>query len=56
VESTASALLLPGGEKSGAPHDVLYWRFGEQMAIRVGDFKLVATTATPTPNPASTSP
>lgn len=29
------------GEKSGAPHDVLYWRFGEQMAIRAGDFKLV---------------
>ncbi len=29
------------GEKSGAPHDALYWRFGQQMAIRVGDFKLV---------------
>lgn len=23
------------------PHDALYWRFGEQMAIRVGDYKLV---------------
>jgi arylsulfatase A-like enzyme len=35
--------LLPfiSGEKSGAPHDALYWRFGEQMAIRAGDFKLV---------------
>jgi len=35
--------LLPflSGEKSGAPHDALYWRFGEQMAIRVGDYKLV---------------
>jgi arylsulfatase A-like enzyme len=35
--------LLPylSGQKSGAPHDALYWRFGEQMAIRVGDFKLV---------------
>ncbi len=35
--------LLPflGGEKSGAPHDALYWRFGQQMAIRSGDFKLV---------------
>ncbi len=35
--------LLPflSGEKSGAPHDALYWRFGEQMAIRSGDFKLV---------------
>jgi arylsulfatase A-like enzyme len=35
--------LLPflTGEKSGAPHDALYWRFGEQMAIRAGDYKLV---------------
>ena len=35
--------LLPflTGEKTGAPHDALYWRFGEQMAIRSGDFKLV---------------
>jgi arylsulfatase A-like enzyme len=28
-------------EKLGVPHDALYWRFGEQMAIRHGDFKLV---------------
>lgn len=35
--------LLPylGGEKSGAPHEALCWRMGEQMAIRCGDFKLV---------------
>ncbi|MCX6898084.1 MAG: sulfatase-like hydrolase/transferase [Verrucomicrobia bacterium] len=35
--------LLPflSGEKSGAPHAALYWRFGEQMAIRAGDYKLV---------------
>jgi arylsulfatase A-like enzyme len=35
--------LLPflSGEKSGSPHAALYWRFGEQMAIRSGDFKLV---------------
>ena len=35
--------LLPflSGEKTGAPHTALYWRFGEQMAIRAGDFKLV---------------
>lgn len=35
--------LLPylRGEKAGAPHDALYWRFGEQMAIRMGDWKLV---------------
>ena len=35
--------LLPflSGEKSGAPHEALYWRFGQQMAIRKGDWKLV---------------
>lgn len=35
--------LLPflGGEKTGVPHDVLLWRFGPQMAIRSGDWKLV---------------
>jgi arylsulfatase A-like enzyme len=35
--------LLPyvNGEKSGAPHESLFWRFGEQMAIRSGDWKLV---------------
>jgi len=35
--------LLPylTGEAAQAPHDTLYWRFGEQMAIRRGDWKLV---------------
>ena len=35
--------LLPflTGQKSGAPHEVLYWRFGQQMAIRKGEWKLV---------------
>lgn len=35
--------LLPHltGEKSGAPHSALYWRFGPQKAIRRGDWKLV---------------
>lgn len=35
--------LLPflTGEKPGAPHHALYWRFGDQMAVRAGDFKLV---------------
>ncbi len=35
--------LLPflKGERSGTPHDALYWRFGKQMAIRAGDYKLV---------------
>jgi arylsulfatase A-like enzyme len=29
------------GESDGAPHGALYWRFGPQMAIRQGDWKLV---------------
>jgi arylsulfatase A-like enzyme len=35
--------LLPylAGQKTDAPHDALYWRFGGQMAIRAGDWKLV---------------
>jgi arylsulfatase A-like enzyme len=35
--------LLPflTGEVTGSPHDALYWRFGQQMAIRLGDYKLV---------------
>jgi arylsulfatase A-like enzyme len=35
--------LLPylTGEKSGQPHEALYWRFGQQLAIRKGDWKLV---------------
>ena len=35
--------LLPflTGAQTGAPHDALYWRFGDQMAVRAGDFKLV---------------
>lgn len=35
--------LLPylTGKDAGTPHDVLYWRFGEQMAIRQEDWKLV---------------
>ncbi|HEX6960781.1 MAG TPA: sulfatase [Lacipirellula sp.] len=30
------------GAKTEPPHDALYWRFGQQMAIRKGDWKLVA--------------
>jgi arylsulfatase A-like enzyme len=35
--------LLPhlSGEKSGLPHEALYWRFGQQIALRMGDWKLV---------------
>jgi len=40
--------LLPWlrGEKQGAPHDSLYWRFGSQMAIRQGDWKAVRYDST----------
>jgi arylsulfatase A-like enzyme len=31
------------GEKDGTPHTTLFWRFGEQWAVRKGDFKLVAS-------------
>ena len=35
--------LLPflTGENPGKPHETLYWRFGDQWAIRHGDWKLV---------------
>jgi arylsulfatase A-like enzyme len=35
--------LLPflTGKDKGTPHEALYWRFGSQMAIRKGDWKLV---------------
>ena len=35
--------LLPylGGRELGAPHETLYWRLGQQMALRQGDWKLV---------------
>ena len=35
--------LLPylTGEKTGVPHQALYWRFGQQIALRSGDWKLV---------------
>jgi arylsulfatase A-like enzyme len=29
------------GKNRGAPHEALYWRFGQQTAIRKGDWKLV---------------
>ncbi|WP_367874479.1 sulfatase-like hydrolase/transferase [Luteolibacter sp. Populi] len=39
--------LLPylKGEKAEAPHDALFWRFGEQLAVRKGDWKLVKSVA-----------
>ena len=40
--------LLPflRGNEESAPHEALYWRFGRQMAIRQGDWKLVRYDAT----------
>jgi len=37
--------LLPylSGENAARPHQTLYWRFGEQWAVRDGDWKLVAS-------------
>jgi arylsulfatase A-like enzyme len=29
------------GTKTGSPHEALFWRFGDQTAIRMGDYKLV---------------
>ncbi|MGC4004816.1 MAG: sulfatase-like hydrolase/transferase [Pirellulales bacterium] len=31
------------GEATGKPHQTLYWRFGEQWAVRHGDHKLVVS-------------
>lgn len=41
--------LLPflTGKNSGRPHETLYWRLGEHMAIRKGDWKLVKTKEGP---------
>jgi arylsulfatase A-like enzyme len=34
-------LTFVKGESSGTPHDALYWRLGEQSAVRRGDWTLV---------------
>lgn len=43
--------LLPfiSGEKKELPHNMLCWRFGKQMAIREGNFKLVRYDVNATP-------
>jgi arylsulfatase A-like enzyme len=40
--------LVPylSGENKSPPHETLYWRFGQQMAIRQGMWKLVRYDAT----------
>jgi arylsulfatase A-like enzyme len=42
--------LLPhlSGDGKGVPHEVLYWRFHQQRAIRQGDWKLVVASGAPT--------
>ncbi len=41
--------LLPylTGERNTAPHEALFWRFGHQVAIRMGDWKLVKGAGLP---------
>jgi arylsulfatase A-like enzyme len=41
--------LLPFlmGKMSGQPHEALYWRLGQHMAIRKGNWKLVKTSERP---------
>ena len=55
--------LMPylSGRTTTAPHEALYWRFGQQMAIRMGDYKLVrydsnADTLTGRPKQPVTAP
>lgn len=36
----ANIMPLLTGKKKTAPHDVLFWRYGQQWAIRKGDWKL----------------
>lgn len=44
--------LLPHwtGENKSAPHERLYWRFGRQMALRQGQYKLVRAQGDETPH------
>ena len=41
--------LLPylSGEKKGAPHEILFWKNGEDGAVRQGDWKLFLSRAEP---------
>ncbi len=36
-----SICSLSDRSKQGSPHEILFWRFGQQMAVRAGDYKLV---------------
>lgn len=37
----ADLLPFATGESKGSPHEALYWRFGAQIALRKGDWKIV---------------
>ena len=41
--------LLPflSGEKTGAPHEILFWKNGDQGAVRQGEWKLVISAWQP---------
>ncbi|MEI7730530.1 MAG: sulfatase-like hydrolase/transferase [Verrucomicrobiota bacterium] len=41
--------LLPylSGEKAGVPHEILFWKNGDQGAVRQGDWKLVISALQP---------
>ena len=41
--------LLPHllGENPGAPHDILFWKNGDQGAVRRGDWKLILSSSAP---------
>jgi len=41
LEGMNLAPFLAGETRNPQPHEALYWRFGNQMAIRMGDWKLV---------------
>jgi len=45
--------LLPflNGKQTGKPHETLYWRFGQQWAVRSGDWKLCANNIDGVKNP-----
>jgi len=50
--------LLPylAGDNTSKPHETLYWRFGNQWAIRHGDWKLVVGNQAGVPAAATTAP
>jgi arylsulfatase A-like enzyme len=50
--------LLPflTGQRNDKPHETLYWRFGQQMAIRHGDWKLVRYDTAADGEPAGVTP